>query len=240
MSRRLSLYINAIFIGLQLVLLALILFLPVDVNPICFITVCLGFLHAFLFFTKKKQSFFYLGGLLFTVVSDVFLVLRYTYTKDYTDQVIAMTTFSIAQLLYACYLFSCCENKKINVVHAVSRVLFSACLVVLTLLVLGKNANYLAVVALFYFANLILNAVFSLVELRQHLLTSIGFIAFIFCDLFIGLDIAVGSFIQVNEGSILYILANPGFNYAWLFYVISQTLLSLGFAFYKKRSLQVK
>ncbi len=230
MKEKIFRIISILFVIIQTTFLGLILFLDADTNILCFLTVCFGFLHAVPYVKKEKFNYLYLLGLLFTVISDVFLVLRFQYTKAYSDQAIAMTTFSIAQLCYGAFLLLAKEEKRERIIHLSIRVFLSVIAVGATLLVLKENANYLAVISLFYFANLISNAVFAFTEFKKFTLFAVGLVAFIFCDIFIGLNIAVGSFISVSETSFIYQLAHPNFNYAWLFYVISQTLISLNLA----------
>ena len=218
---------NTIFIATELVLLCLILFANTNVDLVCFITVCLACIHGGAFVIIRKKDYACICALAFTVISDVFLVLRYTSTGAYSDQAIAMSTFSIAQLSYFAFMFLQTENKKLRTAHVITRIALSTFAVALTLIVLKENANYMLVVTMFYFANLLLNAVFSFVEFKKFNVMAIGFVFFILCDVLIGLSIALGSIIIVPESSFLYRITFSGFNFAWLFYVISQTLLSL-------------
>ena len=219
--------INAAFVLTQLVLLYLILWGNTDTDVVCFITVCLACLHGGAFVILKKRGYLCLVALVFTVISDVFLVLRYTSTGAYIDQAIAMTTFSVTQLSYFLSILVLTQSKKLKLVHISVRAFLSVFAVVLTLIVLKKDANYMLCITMFYFANLVLNAVFAFIKFKQHGAMAVGFVFFIFCDVLIGLTIALGSIIVVPETSILYTITFSGFNYTWLFYVISQTLLSL-------------
>lgn len=230
MKEKILRIVNILFVIIQTTFLGLILFLDADTNTLCFLTVCFGFLHAIPFVKREKYGVIYVLGLLFTVISDIFLVLRFSKTGAYFDQAVAMTTFSIAQLCYGAFLLLIKEDKKTKVIHLSIRLVLSLVAVGATLIVLKANANYLAVVSLFYFANLITNAILSFTEFKKHTLFAIGLVAFIFCDIFIGLNIAEGAFLTFPETSFLYKLAHPNFNYAWLFYVISQTLISLNLA----------
>ena len=230
MKEKILRIVNILFVIVQTTFLGFILFSDADTNNLCFLTVCFGFIHAIPFVKKEKFNLIYLFGLLFTVISDIFLVLRFSKTGAYSDQTVAMTTFSIAQLCYGAYLLLAKENKKVIIIHLTIRIVISLIAVGATLLVLKENSNYLAVVSLFYFANLISNVIFAFTEFKKHTLFAIGLVAFLFCDVFIGLNIAEGTFLTFPENSFLYKLAHPDFNYAWLFYVISQTLISLNLA----------
>ena len=219
--------INIAFVLAQIVLLCFILFGNRKIEIFCFLTVCLACLHGGAFAIIKKRGFFCLVALIFTVISDVFLVLRYTHTHAYSDQAIAMTTFSVAQLAYFLSILFLTQSKTLKIIHILVRAFLSVFAVVLTLLVLKDGANYMICVTMFYFANLITNMVFSFIEFKKHGLMAIGFVFFIFCDVLIGLSIALGSIIIVPETSFLYTITFSKFNFTWLFYVTSQTLLSL-------------
>ena len=219
--------INVCFALIQFILLNIILFVDFDEDVLCFITVCLAFLHTGMFVLAKRRGYLYLFAMLFTVISDVFLVLRYTQTGAYIDQAIAMTTFSIAQLCYFTFLYLSAESKKLKLVHLIVRAVLSVLAVVLTLLVLKQNANYMVVVTMFYFANLLVNTLFAFSEFKKHWLMAVGLVFFILCDILIGLSVAIEGILVVSSNSFIYKLVNVDFNFAWLFYVISQTLLSI-------------
>lgn len=220
--------INVCFALIQFILLAIILFVDFDEDVVCFITVCLAFLHCALYVVAKKKGYLYLLAMFFTVVSDVFLVLRYNKTGAYIDQAIAMTTFSISQLCYFAFLFFLTKSKTLRIVHLIVRVGLSVLAVVLTKVVLKQNANYMIFATMFYFANLVTNAIFAFAELKRHWLMAVGLVFFILCDIIIGLTVAIdGGIITILETSVIYKIVYVDFNIAWLFYVISQTALSL-------------
>lgn len=133
--------VNILFVIIQTTFLGLILFLDADTNTFCFLTVCFGFLHAIPFVKREKYGVIYVLGLLFTVISDIFLVLRFSKTGAYSDQAVAMTTFSIAQLCYGAFLLLEKEEKKTKVIHLTIRLVLSLIAVGATLIVLKENAN---------------------------------------------------------------------------------------------------
>jgi len=138
-----------------------------------------------------------------------------------------MFFFSITQICYFFIIYFNQNNLKEKKIHIVIRSIVIIIALLLTFIVLKENTNLLSLISLFYYANLIMNIVFSFRMDNKSLIFSIGLILFACCDLLIGLDIMDSSFIQLKEGTILYFLANPGFNLAWMFYVPSQMLLGL-------------
>ena len=98
--------------------------------------------------------------------------------------------------------------------------------VVLTLCVLGANADPLAVVSMFYYANLITNAAFAFVNAKKNWLMGAGLILFILCDTVIGLSM-LGGYITMSPDSFIYKVIHPGFDLAWAFYLPSQAILAV-------------
>lgn len=175
-------------------------------------------------------------ALLFTVCADYFLVV-----KGAEQQFLAMLFFSVTQLAYAARLFVEDTSKARRTAHLAARVGVPLLVIAVTLIVLGSGADRVALISMFYFANLALNVVFAFLQGKASLLLAIGLTLFLCCDVFIGLSLIEG-WLPLTKGSILYVLAHPGFNAAWVFYVPSQTLLALsalpgpGAAFNKRRS----
>lgn len=218
---------HTIFVAVQLVLLTLIL-CDLEFNEwFCFAVVLLAFSHAVFSAKNKKHGLILVLAMAFTLVSDVFLVLIYHNTGSIVDQSIGMTTFSLAQLSYFVYIYLNSSDKKLKLIHCLVRVGACVFLIALTLIVLKDNVNYLAIITMFYFANLLLNAIFSFIIRPKNLALAIGFIFFICCDIFVAALAVEGLFITISEQSILYWFAHPPINFAWLFYTISQTLISL-------------
>ena len=93
-------------------------------------------------------------------------------------------------------------------------------------MVLGENTDALALVSMFYYANLILNIVFAFFNFKKSWVLIFGLICFLICDTFIGVSNMV-AYINLENNPFLYTLLNPGFNAAWAFYVPSQTLLAI-------------
>ena len=174
-----------------------------------------------LFFERTPRYALTQLALICTVFADYFLVVR-----GAEQQFLAMLFFSVTQLSYFARLYVEDECATCKRVHVYARI--AACIIalLLTLIVLGKGADKVALISMFYFANLLLNIVFAFIRFRVQPLFAVGLALFALCDVFVGLSLIEG-YLPVTEGSFLYRLAHPGFNLAWVFYVPSQTLLAL-------------
>ena len=183
--------------------------------------VLLACAFAALKFEATPRWTFTQAALLFTVCADYFLVVR-----GAEQQFLAMMFFSVTQLAYAARLLLESRNKTLRRVHIGLRIGIPFAVLGATLLVLGKNADGVALISMFYFANLALNVIFAFLQWKRSRLLAIGLALFLCCDVFIGLSLIEG-WLPLTKGTLLYALAHPGFNAAWLFYVPSQALLAL-------------
>ena len=160
-------------------------------------------------------------ALVCTVCADFFLLVH-----PEQPQFTAMLFFSVTQLSYFARIYLEDTSKKRRLVHAVLRLALPLLALLLTLLVLGGGADRVALISMFYFANLLLNVVFAFLVGKRPTPLAIGLTLFALCDVFVGLSLLDG-YLPVAEGSLLDHLAHPGFNLAWVFYVPAQTLLAL-------------
>ncbi len=174
-----------------------------------------------LFFERSPHWGFTQLALVCTVCADYFLVVH-----PEQPQFAAMLFFSVTQFAYGARL--CLEEagRTRRTVQLAVRGGVSLLAVLLTLLVLGKGADKVALVSLFYFANLLLNVVLAFLSRERNWLFATGLLLFVFCDVFVGLSLIEG-YLPLAKESLLYRLAHPGFNLAWVFYVPSQALLAL-------------
>lgn len=188
---------------------------------LCFSSVALAALFALLAARKNKCSALTVLGLIFTVCADVFLVLL---TEG--DKLVAMYFFSIVQLLYFVRVLIENKNGKTRRKHVVFRIeaLFTAFIV--TLAVLGDSADALSIISVLYFANLLVNIVFSFINFKRAPIFAIGLLLFAFCDILVGFSM-LDLYISVSETSIIYRLTHTEINLIWAFYVPSQTLIAL-------------
>lgn len=191
-----------------------------------FLAVVLAFVFSiYLLLTNiniNKELILLSCGLFCTVLADLFLVV----IKPMM-QLHAMIFFSLTQICYFIIIYLNQENTNKKVIHLIIRITITGISLLATVLVLKENTDALSLISLFYYANLISNIIFSFTINEINIIFSIGLILFACCDLLIGLNIMASSYLPIEEGTLLYFLAHPGFNLAWIFYVPSQVLLSL-------------
>ncbi|MBR2312501.1 MAG: hypothetical protein IKA46_04355 [Clostridia bacterium] len=218
------------FLIAELTLGILLQVLPGRGAALCsYAAVVLACLFAFLLFSHTKCYYFTQAALLATVCADYFLVLR-----GAEEKLAAMLFFSVTQLCYFARIYFTDTNEKRRTVHALLRVGVPILTLAITLLVLGKNADAVALISMFYFANLLLNVVFAFLAGEKPPLFAAGLLLFACCDVFVGLSLIEG-YLPLAKGGFLYHLAHPGFNLAWIFYVPSQALLALSLVPARKR-----
>ena len=102
-------------------------------------------------------------------------------------------------------------------------------------IVLGKNADAVAILSVLYYANILLNMVMAFIKFKKFPMLAIGFLLFILCDTVIGLQVASGGYLPIKPGSALYQFLWMPINLAWLFYLPSQVLIALSSATQKRK-----
>ena len=219
-KKKLLLSLSFLFLFIEFVLGVLIQTTPTP-NKIQYLSIILACLCCFIFFEKSKSYIFTQTALLFTVCADYFLV-----HLQPMNQLCGMIFFSGVQISYFLRIYFEEERIKIRKIHLIARISFSVVILIVTCLVLGKNADALALISMFYYANLILNLVFAFANFKNSQILAIGLVFFLLCDTFIGLS-NIGPYISISENSFLYKILFPGLDMAWLFYVPSQMLLAV-------------
>ena len=185
---------------------------------------CNYFLYSvfcFLFVEKSKSYFFTQLALIFTVFADLFLV-----WFGAEDQLSGMIFFFGTQMSYFLRIFLEESNPKTRKIHLIVRISASILISFATCVVLGENTDAVAIISLLYFANLAINTIFAFVNFKRSPLLAIGLTFFVLCDIFVGIA-TMGAYIHIAEGSLAYKILNSGVNWAWIFYVPSQTLLAI-------------
>ncbi len=211
------------FVLLESVLFILIQTVEGRANEIIsFSSVAAALAFSLLYLSRNTKSLSTSSGLLFTVISDLFLVIIKPQYK-----LVAMIFFSLAQLSYfARLLYTECDRQR-RLWHLAIRISASLFAIVLTLLVLRDKADALSLVSMFYYANLIINIVYAFINRRDSLIFAIGLVFFILCDTVVGLSVMDGMYFDFAEGSLIYRIIHADINLIWLFYVPSQTLIAL-------------
>ena len=195
---------------------------PNDIVPqIKHATVVIACLFMLFFAERSWEYVLTQTALIMTVSADYFLIVL-----PEIEQFTAMVFFSIVQICYFTRLFISAESKTERIAHIIIRIELSAFAIVLTNIVLRHLTDAVSLISMFYFANLIVNIVFAMKQFKSNYLLAIGLVCFSCCDALIGFSF-LGDYIEIAPGSLIYKLANPGYNYAWMFYVPSQMLLAL-------------
>lgn len=173
-------------------------------------------------FAEKTVSFLFTQiALVGTVAADYFLV----YIME-MQQLPAMIIFSLVQIAYFMRLYFEDGNKSRRMLHLIIRVALSLLVLVVTVTVLGKSCDAVALSSMFYYTNLVLNAVFSFASFKRNYLLAIGFLLFILCDTVIGFAF-IEDYLPISQDSVIYKIISPGFDLSWAFYLPSQALLSI-------------
>lgn len=196
----------------------------------CFSSIVLACVFALCFIRIKSLTLLLNAGLILTVCADYFLVLPNSLT--YTYQMIGTSFFVAVQICYFLFLLLETKSKKQRIIHGIVR----ACAVLIALtalfIVLKKDTDALSVISLFYIANLITNAGFAFAQGKRGILFGIGLVLFACCDLCVGMQVALGTYLPISETSWLYQLLHGDFNFIWFFYLPSQTILAIALAKY--------
>ncbi|MBP5313521.1 MAG: hypothetical protein J6Y65_01170 [Eggerthellaceae bacterium] len=180
-------------------------------------------------FFRIPQNWLIQAGLFFTIIADWFLVIMIP-----RNQAIAMSAFVLSQISYfvLIYLYQseCKDPGRIRRMHLWVRGIVCLGAVVGCIVVLGQNTDYVALVSLFYIANLFINIIFAATIFKINRSTRLlffGLLFFICCDILIGLAAAEGVYLDFGQSAIIDALLHSGHDFAWMFYPISQTLIAL-------------
>ncbi len=184
--------------------------------------VLLAFLFCFLFAERSGRYLLTQIALLFTAVSDWYLVLH-----PERGYLTAMLFFTVVQLAYGARLLL--EDRDRVRLHLGLRLFLSLLAVSIAVLVAGEAVDALALVSMFYFANLVSNAVLALINIRENPILAAGLVLFVLCDIFVGFGM-LGSYIPLPTTPLIEFLSSPPLNMAWVFYAPSQTMLALSLA----------
>ena len=186
-----------------------------------FVTVVLACLFCTLFAERSWEYLLTQAALLLTVCADWFLVL-----PPSPNQLPGMLFFSVVQLAYAARLYLTAPSPSRRRVQIILRISLSALAMTATALVLGKDTDAVAMISLFYYANLVLNIAFAWTQASTQLIMAVGLTLFLLCDTLVGFAFLDG-YLTVAEGSLIDRINHPGFDLAWAFYLPSQMLLAV-------------
>lgn len=231
MKKRLLIILSVFFITVEVALGVLLQTSSKYIPELSYASIVISALFCLLLFTKSPSYYYTQLGLLFTLGADYFLVLL-----SPRNQLWGMIFFCGTQICYFLRLYSLHASRRARVAHLTARVSLTAIALLLTVLVLGENADILSLVSLFYYANLIMNLIVSFTQIKIAPLFPIALLLLLMCDTVIGLQVMADSYLQGFAESAIYPLLYPDFNLAWVFYLPSQALIPLSLAVgYKRR-----
>lgn len=226
--------LSVVFAIIQAINLYLILFDKQSTNLLSLAFIILSASFGIVFSLDKKHYIFLIIAFIFTVIADYFLVIRFQETGDIFDQSAGVTTFIVTQTFYFLFLLFSCDNRKVKIANILTRIVLSIIVLIVAIIVLKEKLNYLVVVSLIYFSFLIINVIFAFIQHKKTgLIFAIGLVFFMLCDILIGLSVVFNAIFEVSTESFIYKLVFHPFNFAWLFYGISQTLIPLSIALNK-------
>jgi len=180
----------------------------------CFTSIVLCFVYAL----ALGGIPLFLLGFIGTVGADYFLVIC-----DPIRQLPGMVCFLTVQTLYAVFL----HRQGFHRIWLAVRLGIMALITAIAFIVLKENADALAIISVLYYANLIMNMVMAFGKFKKFPMLAVGFVLFILCDTVIGLQVASGGYLPIEEGSLLHSILFMDLNLAWLFYLPSQVLIAL-------------
>ena len=186
-----------------------------------FATVVLACLFCVLFAERSREYLLTQAALLLTVCADWFLVL-----PPSPNQLPGMLFFAASQLAYAARLYGSDGRPSRRRAQIISRLCLSVIAMTAAVLVLGKVTDAVALISLFYYANLALNIAFAWTQASKQFMMAVGLTLFLLCDTLVGFAF-LDSYLTVAEGSLIDRINHPGFDLAWAFYLPSQMLLAV-------------
>lgn len=211
------------FILIEIIFLTMILTILGPANRyISFACILFTFLYSLLFTSKENKKYLINIGLLFTVFSDISLVLIRP-----MNQSTGMTTFLITQICYFLYLYFNTDNSKSKNIHLITRITLNLLTIIITIIVLKKKTDYLSIISMLYYINLIINVIVAFTKTKKSILLPLGLLLFLCCDTLIGIREAAGVYLNISETSLLYKMAYSSFNFPWVFYIPSQVIITL-------------
>ena len=179
------------------------------------ILLCLAVTGAFIYFHRDRDSIVLCAALLFTAISDYFILVRDEYYE------VGLVTFIITQSIYAYRLYSD-RLKKIWITLTVRAVLSVAIIIIVGVLV---GLNPLIVEVAIYIVMLAGNVVDAMLlsgKSKKNLLFALGLLLFLGCDICVGLRQADKVNIIIDDAT----LRNIQF-FIWFFYLPAQVLITL-------------
>lgn len=225
MRKKINFWLSVIFI---LVMLAIYISFVVfgDVFPVAkmqYVGIILCLLFSLVIFKDRKDTWLVRLALLFTAISDWFLVIKQNH------YFLAMIAFTIVQLMYAVRLWENDQGIHRNRTHIFFRLILIM-IMELGFIILFSKLHFrferLVFIAVIYFSLHLMNVFLAFIQIRNNILFPIGMTLFFCCDVLVGLA-NVQNYITLSESSFLLDIINFPIDLIWVFYFPSQVLLVL-------------
>ena len=121
------------------------------------------------------------------------------------------------------------QNRLRRKIHLALRGVASVAALIVTPVVLGSRMDAVALISVFYYANLICNVVFSFVNFRQSGVFAIALLAFILSDTLLGFQ-SLSSYFLIPRGSFIFYVVQVGKSIFYPLYILSQVLIPVSVA----------
>lgn len=230
-NKKLNLILVALFVALETALFFLVQTTSGDTcDAVSYSAVVLACLFMLTNIAKTKNYVLMQIGLICTVMADLFLVVL-----EPMEQLPAMIFFSGTQICYFLRLYFNQKSQKEKNIHLIIRAGVSVFAIILTIIVLKDGTDALSLVSMFYYANLILNVIVAFTQCKISILFPLGLLLFLCCDTVVGLR-AMTDYIQIENSSELASSLFGTLNWAWIFYVPSQSLIALSLTKFKNET----
>ena len=164
-------------------------------------------------------------GLVGTVGADFFLVFILPDQK----RVPGLIFFCMAQIAYFLRIYFEDQNRLRRKIHLALRGVASVAALIVTPVVLGSRMDTVALISVFYYANLICNVVFAFVNFRQSGVFAIALLAFILSDTLLGFQ-SLSSYFLIPRGSFIFYVVQVGKSIFYPLYILSQVLIPVSVA----------
>ena len=188
----------------------------VPVIPLEYAGILLNLLYSFILFGNKIDTYLVRLALLFTAISDLFLLVLSAH------ELVGVLVFSVVQLLYAYRLIL--NNQRKTSLEILFRL--ASIFIFQIVLILINEEDLLTIITFFYFANLFSNVVISLYRFNTNRMFALGLFLFMLCDIFVGLNNSAG-YLAISETSVFYQLIHLPIDLMWFFYYPAQVFLTL-------------
>lgn len=171
--------------------------------------------HSFSCLKTEKRKLFLAIGMIFTVISDYFLLIRNS------CYMFAMVSFNLAQ--YSYFFFLNIRDGKSEIVGNYLKRLLTAVSIGFSLYLLQVKVDMLLLIVCHYFACLIWNAWEG--WSRKDYILGVAFTLFLGCDICVGLSNM--TLYLTNLSDVLIKVSEMARTLVWVFYFPSQVLITV-------------